>query len=86
MIHLRIENISSLIYLMIYFRHAVIAANADNEKKNLGNRKRYSAPPLSNQTKDRFRSPFSSTTSTSSTVQNGTNGNHSEEYESPEKV
>ena len=59
--------------------------NVDQSKKDRPNQKRYSAPPASSQTKDRFRSPFSKPTPTP-TAQNGTNGNHSEEYESPEKV
>ena len=35
--------------------------------------------------KDRFRSPFSTSTATT-TAENDSNGNHSEEYQSPEKV
>jgi len=68
-------------FYSIYFRHTI---NNGKEKKPT-NHKRYSAPPLSNQPKNRFRSPFSNTTTTS-TDENGTNGNHSEEYESPQKV
>ena len=44
------------------------------------NGKRHSAPPTS--TKDRFRSPFK----TAATPENGTNGNQSDEYETPKKV
>jgi hypothetical protein len=82
---LKFENISLLIYSMIYFRHGIDVVSVATGSKNPKNHTRYSAPPLSSQTKDRFRSPFLSTTP-ASTEQNGTNGNHSEEYESPEKV
>jgi len=44
------------------------------------NGKHHSAPPTS--TKDRFRSPFK----TAATPENGTNGNQSDEYETPKKV
>ncbi|CAF0864117.1 unnamed protein product [Adineta steineri] len=60
--------------------------NVDKSKKPRTNQKRYSAPPAaSNHKKERFRSPFSNNNSTGKD-ENGTNGNHSEEYESPEKV
>jgi hypothetical protein len=70
---------------MIYFRHKIDNTNVDSSKKNTGTHQRYSAPPSSSQAKVRFRSPFPSTIPTAA-VANGTNGNHSEEYESPEKV
>jgi hypothetical protein len=67
--------------VFVFKRHA----NNSEKKKKRANQKRYSAPPLSlDQTKNRFRSPF--VAPVSPTIENGTNGNHSEEYESPEKV
>src|ERR1700677_5179478 len=72
---------------MIYFRHKTNHDNVNKSKKIRGKYKRHSAPPSSNQTKDRFRSPFLTITTTESpTIENGTNGNHSEEYDSPQKV
>ncbi|CAF4742901.1 unnamed protein product [Rotaria sp. Silwood1] len=66
--------------------HATNHTSVNQNKKKKGNHKRYSAPPLSNETQDHVRSPLSTTTiTTTSTNQNSTNGNHSEEYESPEK-
>jgi hypothetical protein len=56
------------------------------KKKKSVDHKRHSAPPISEQIKNRFRSPFSPSLSpTTTAVENGTNGNHSEEYESPQK-
>ncbi|UJR25712.1 hypothetical protein I4U23_007063 [Adineta vaga] len=59
-------------------------SNSTREEKDRKKKKRYSAPVSSNQTEE---SPtILNNTITTSTIQNGTNGNHSEEYESPEKV
>ncbi|CAF0894738.1 unnamed protein product [Rotaria sordida] len=55
-----------------------------HNKKKKGHHKRYSTSSLSNETQNRFRSPFSTTTTTL-TSQTSTNEDHSEEYESPEK-
>jgi hypothetical protein len=71
------------IFSIIYFRHTITT----EKKKKPVDHKRHSAPPVSEQIKNRFRSPFSPSLSpTTTAVENGTNGNHSEEYESPQKV
>ena len=54
-----------------------------NEDTGRVKKTRYSAPVTSDQPKE--NPPLLNNTITS-TTQNGTNGNHSEEYESPEKV
>ncbi len=62
------------------FRHMPSKKSVDKNKKKRGNQKRHSAPPASSSSKkNRLRSPLPKT-------QNGTNGNHSDEYETPKKV
>jgi hypothetical protein len=69
----------------IFHRHAASEKSVDNNKKKRGNQKRHSAPPASKQSKkNRFRSPFQAAVTTA-TPENGTNGNQSDEYETPKK-
>ena len=60
--------------------------NKKNNKKKRRSQKRHSAPPTSDQAKKyRYRSPFSISITTTA-PENGTDGHHSDEYESPKKV
>ncbi len=63
---------------------------SDNNSKNKGrSQKRHSAPSVSNLSKkNRYRSPFQPpvTSTTTASTENGTNGNQSDEYETPKKV
>ncbi|CAF2174007.1 unnamed protein product [Rotaria magnacalcarata] len=62
--------------------------NNNNNKKKRRSQKRHSAPTTSNSSKtNRYRSPFQTplTVTTTTTSENGTDGNQSDEYETPKK-
>jgi len=74
------------IHIIKIFRHISSGKNVNNSKKSRRSQKRHSAPPASNQSKkNRYRSPFQAPVTTA-TPENGTNGNQSDEYETPKKV
>jgi hypothetical protein len=74
---------------MFYFRHGDTPANIDDSKANNRVPKRNSAPPPSKQSKNSYRSPFSTPSPTAvlaATKENGSVENQSDEYEMPRKV
>jgi hypothetical protein len=75
-------------HIIEIFSHMPSVKSVNNSKKNRRNQKRHSAPPATTTTqtkKSRHRSLFQ-TPITTATPENGTNGNQSDEYETPKKV